>query len=189
MLRSSTGIRLMEITFFTDLINALGKVATGLKAFVNLPMAERETIRLTLDETYRLIDTTLDIVIIRLGDIQIQPSDDNFLREVARLDNDNEWMQAEREFRLCHRLRIALRETETLAGRLAGAMSAKGWNRCYGRYTPFSLPKAKLRYSLDRSFNNSLTMFATWIRALGQFNPIGTCGPPFADRSSPNGKS
>jgi peptidoglycan hydrolase-like protein with peptidoglycan-binding domain len=86
-------------------------------------------------------------------------------------------------------LRVVLHETETIAGRLAGAMSAKGWDRCYSRTMPFSLPKAKLRCSFDRSFNNSLTMFATWIRARGQFNPIGTCGPPFADRSTPNGKS
>lgn len=58
--------------------------------------------RQTLDETYRLIDTTLNMVIIRLGDILLRAVDDDFLREAARLDNYNEWMQAEREFRLCH---------------------------------------------------------------------------------------
>lgn len=117
----------MELKLFTDLIDALDKVAGGLKAIVNLPKAERETIRRTLDETYRLIDTTLNMVIIRLGDIVLQAPNDDFLREVARLDNYNEWMQAEREFRLCRSLRVALRETETLAGRLAGAVSAKDW--------------------------------------------------------------
>jgi hypothetical protein len=91
----------MEFKFFTDLIDALGKVAGGLKAIVNMPKAERETMRRTLDETYRLIDTTLNMVIIRLGDIQLQASDDDLLGEVARLDNYNEWMQAEREFRRC----------------------------------------------------------------------------------------
>jgi hypothetical protein len=91
----------MEFKFFTDLIDALGKVAGGLKAIVNMPKAERETMRRTLDETYRLIDTTLNMVIIWLGDIQLQASDDDLLREVARLDNYNEWMQAEREFRRC----------------------------------------------------------------------------------------
>jgi hypothetical protein len=94
----------MEIKLFTDLIDALGKVADSLKAIVNLPKAERATIRRTLDETYRLIDTTLNMVIIRLGDIQLQPTDDDVLREVARLDNYNERMQAEREFRLCRSL-------------------------------------------------------------------------------------
>jgi hypothetical protein len=118
----------MDIKLFTDLIDALNKVADGLKAIVNLPKAERETIRQTLDETYRLIDTTLNMVIIRLGDIQLQASDDDFLREVAQLDNYNEWMQAEREFRLCRSLRVALRETETLASRLTGAVSTKDWD-------------------------------------------------------------
>jgi len=33
----------MEIKLFTDLIDALGKVAGGLKTIVNLPKAERET--------------------------------------------------------------------------------------------------------------------------------------------------
>jgi hypothetical protein len=116
------------LTFFTDLIDALGKVAGGLKAVVNLPKAQRETIRQTLDENYRLIDTTLNMVIIRLGDIVLQPNNDDFLREAARLDNYMEWMQAEREFRLCQSLRVALRETETLAGKLAGAVSTKDWN-------------------------------------------------------------
>lgn len=118
----------MGIKLFTDLIDALGKVAGGLKALVNLPKAERETIRRTLDETYRLIDTTLNMVIIRLGDIQLPASDDDFLREVARLDNYNEWIQAEREFCLCCSLRFALRETETLASGLTGTVSAKDWD-------------------------------------------------------------
>lgn len=118
----------MTIKLFSDLIDAFGKVAGGLKVIVNLPQTERETIRQTLDETYRLIDTTLNMVIIRLGDIQLEPSDDDLLREVARLDNYNEWMQAEREFRLCRSLRVALRETQTLVSRLTGAVSTKDWD-------------------------------------------------------------
>ncbi|MBI1926548.1 hypothetical protein HYR99_20180 [Candidatus Poribacteria bacterium] len=74
----------MELKLITDLIDALGKVAGGLKAIVNLPKAEREAMRKTLDETYRLIDTTLNMVIIRLGDILLPASDDAFLREAAR---------------------------------------------------------------------------------------------------------
>lgn len=118
----------MQLKLFSDLIDALGKVAGGLKAMANLPKAEREAIRRTPDETYRLIDTTLNMVIIRLGDIHLRESDDDFQREVARLDNYGEWMQAEREFRLCRSLRVALRETETLSSRLMGAVSTKDWN-------------------------------------------------------------
>ena len=119
----------MELKLFTDLIDALGKVAGGLKAIVNLTKAEREAMRRTLDETYRLIDTTLNMVIIRLGDILLHAADDDFLREATRLDNYNEWMQAEREFRLCRSLRVALRETETLAGKLAQRRQRQGLGR------------------------------------------------------------
>lgn len=89
----------MELKLVTDLIDALAKVAGGLKAIVNLAKAEREAMRRTLDETYRLVDTTLDIVIIRLGDIRLLAADDDLLREAARLDTYNAWIQAEREFR------------------------------------------------------------------------------------------
>jgi hypothetical protein len=118
----------MELKLFTDLIDALGKVAGGLKAIVNLPKAERETMRRTLDETYRLVDTTLNMVIIRLGDILLQTADEDFLREAVRLSNCGEWMQAERDFRLCRSLRVALRETQTLVGKLTGAVSTKDWD-------------------------------------------------------------
>lgn len=140
---------------FTDLIDALGKVAGGLKAIVNLPKSERETIRRTLDETYRLIDTTRNMLIVRLGDIQLQPTDDVVLREVARLVNYNEWMQAEREFRLCSSLRVALRETEALVDRQFGTVSTKDWEARYSRCIPFSPPKAKTRCSSASSSKNS----------------------------------
>ena len=63
----------MELKLFTDLIGALGYVVDGLKVIVNLPKAERETMRLTLDKTHRLIYTTLNMVIIPLGDILPRP--------------------------------------------------------------------------------------------------------------------
>ena len=91
----------MEFRLFTDLIDALGEVAGGLKATVNLTRTERETMRRTLGEAWRLIDTTLNMVIIRLGEISLSAADADFQREAAGQDNDNEWMQAGRGFRLC----------------------------------------------------------------------------------------
>ena len=55
------------------------------------------------------------MVIIGLCDMLLHASDYDFLREAALLDNYNDWMQAVREFRLCRSMRVALRETETLA--------------------------------------------------------------------------
>ncbi len=69
----------MKLKHFTDLIDALGKV--------NLPKAEVEKMRLTLNETCRLIDTTNNLAIIQMGDILLQAADDEFLCDPARLDN------------------------------------------------------------------------------------------------------
>lgn len=46
-----------------------GKVAGGLKAMVNLSKTEWQGMRQTLDEIFRLIDTTFNMGIIGLGDI------------------------------------------------------------------------------------------------------------------------
>jgi len=117
----------VDLKLFTDLIEALGKVAKGVKSISDIPKSEREKYRAVLDETYRLIDTTLNMVIIRLGDIQAADDDQDFMDGVAGLDNYSDWMHAEREFRLCKSLRVVLRETETLSGRLAGALSTADW--------------------------------------------------------------
>lgn len=118
----------MQIKIFSDLIDAIGKVAKGVKAIADLPKMERDKYRQTMDETYRLIDTTLNMVIIRLGDILLLNSDNEILPEVERLGNFDEWHRAEREFRLCKSLRATVRETETLRTRLTGKISAKDWN-------------------------------------------------------------
>ncbi len=88
----------MELKLFSTLIEALGKVANGLKAIVNLLKAERRAMRRTLDEIYRLIDTTLNRVIIQPGDLLLLAADEYFLRKGAQLDNAGERMQAERSW-------------------------------------------------------------------------------------------
>ena len=47
---------------------------------------------------------------------------------VAELGNYGEWMQAEREFRLCQSLRTAVREAETLSAAFTGRVSTNDWN-------------------------------------------------------------
>jgi hypothetical protein len=69
---------IMELKLFTDLIAAPARwLAGGLKAIVNLPEVERETMRQTLNETYRVTDTTLNMLITRLGAILLYTVDDS----------------------------------------------------------------------------------------------------------------
>lgn len=118
----------MEFKLFTDLIEILGKVAKGFKTLKDIPRKERDKFREVMDETYRLIDTTLNMVIIRLGDILLPDQENEFIEEVSKLNNYNGWIQAEREFRLCRSLRIALRETQSLYDRLTGSFSTQDWD-------------------------------------------------------------
>ncbi len=118
----------MEFKLFTDLIDTLGKVTKGLKALKDIPKKERAKFREVMDETYRLIDTTLNMVIIRLGDILLPENAHEFSEEVSKLNNYNGWIQAEREFRLCRSLRAALRETQSLFDRLTGSLSTQDWD-------------------------------------------------------------
>ena len=70
----------MELKLFAHLINTLSKVASRLKVIVNLPKAVREKYRQSMDNIYRLIDTMLNRVLIRLNNILRQDADDDFLR-------------------------------------------------------------------------------------------------------------
>jgi hypothetical protein len=142
----------MALKLFTGLIGALSKVAGGLKAIINLPKDEQE-----LDGTHRLIGTSLNMVIIRLGDILLHASDDGFLREAVQLDNYSGWLQAEREFQLCRSLRVALREAETLAGRLADAVSTRDWDALLQQMQAILATKGEIHYSSASSSSNPPT--------------------------------
>lgn len=120
----------MELKFelFPDMIGALGKIGAGLAAAVDIPKKERDKYRQAMKETYRLIDTHLNMVILRLGDIQLFDDDRTFMQEVTKLDNYAEWRNAEREFRLCENLRATYSEAERLRGKLVGSRSVQDWD-------------------------------------------------------------
>jgi hypothetical protein len=80
----------MELKLFTDLIDALSKVASGLKALVELPRKEKEKYRQTPGDTFRLIDTTPNMVLIPSGDILLLKEGEAFLDDVTGLDNCDE---------------------------------------------------------------------------------------------------
>ena len=113
----------MNIKLFSDMIDALGKITGALKSAASLPKAERDRYRQTMGENYRLIDTTLNMIVIRLGDILLPGNEPGFVQEVAKLDNYDDWMRAEREFRLCQSLRAALSEMKRFSGQLKAEVS------------------------------------------------------------------
>ncbi len=114
-----------EIKIFTDFIDALGKVTDALKRAASIPKNERDRFRQVMADNYRLIDTTLNMIIIRLGDILLPTKEPSFVQEVESLDNFGSWMQAEREFRLCGSLRAALREMQSFSGDFKARVSVR----------------------------------------------------------------
>jgi len=143
----------MDIKLFTDLIDALGKVTTGLKTVFNLPRSERDEIRNILADSYRLIDTTLNMLIIRLGDILLVENQNNLLDETMRLDNYEGWLKAEREFRLCMSLRTALRETESFIGKINDAVCIKDCNAMHLMMKEILATEGELATFISMQFN------------------------------------
>lgn len=153
----------MELKLFSDLIDALAKVLGAVKGVAKLPKAERDRYRQTMDETYRLVDTTINMVVVRLGDILTPEMAPQLIAEVTKLDNFGEWIQAEREFRLCKGLRVALRESEGLTAALKGHVSANDWDALLSQMRVLLATEGEVAAFLS-----------TWFRNLAEFARQGT---------------
>lgn len=100
----------MDIKFFSDIIDTLEKVGKGVIALKKIPEKQRKKYREAIGETYTILNSALNLVLNRLGDIMLLDQRADFFGEVKRLDNFEEWRQIEREVRLCSNLRAAGRE-------------------------------------------------------------------------------
>ncbi len=118
----------MEFNFFSDLIKALGKVFEGVQKVSDFTKGQRAEYYDVMSEAYQLINTTLSMVIIRLGDILEASKKDDFREEVRALNNYGDWIEVERKFRLCESLRRSVRETKNLLQKMKGKVSTKDWD-------------------------------------------------------------
>ena len=115
------------MSLFSDIFDSIEKAFKAVKAIANLPKETRDELRNTFDETFRLLDTSLNMVIIRLGEILRIANEQDFNIEVSQLNNDASWAQAEREFRLCKSLRHAVNETGRVKNKILNYISMKDW--------------------------------------------------------------
>jgi len=100
----------MDIKFFSDMIDTLEKIGKGLIALKKVPEKQRKKYQEAIGETYTLLNSAINLVLNRLGDIILIDEQAEFFNEVKRLDNFEEWRQVEREVRLCNSLRATGRE-------------------------------------------------------------------------------
>ena len=122
-------IKILKMNLFTDLIAALKEATHSLKDLAGLTKKEREKYRDNFQEAYILLNTTLGMVISKLGDARDEERKEEFNRKVKSLDNFEEWFDAERKIGLCGNLRNLRREMDTILGRITGLLSVKSWKK------------------------------------------------------------
>jgi hypothetical protein len=83
----------MTFKIFTDAINALEKLRKSIATIANIPKAKRTAYRDAVRDTYSLLDSALNLVSNRLGDlIQLAEQDrKKFTAELRALANEKGW--------------------------------------------------------------------------------------------------
>lgn len=118
---------IMDIKLFGDLIDSLDRFGSWLSSATSLPKKERDEYRKVLDDTYTTIDTAFVLVITRLRDILDPEHSNRFSFEVQNLSNTKEWLDTERQVRLCASLRATRSEMDKIKPKLAGIISTSDW--------------------------------------------------------------
>ncbi len=117
----------VKLDFFGDILDSLGKIISTLKSIKNIPKVKRDGIRETLSGTYLLLNTTLNMILIRLAEIYRIQDETTFIQEVTLIQYDGTWVDSERAFQLCEGLKYGLREWEVLDQSLINLISLKNW--------------------------------------------------------------
>ena len=115
----------MEIKVFSDMINALEQVGKGILSIKDLQVRKRQHYRKVIDETYRLLDSAILLVLNRLSNLLLIEKQEDFIRELRGLDNFTEWTNIERQVRLCNNLHTTGREMEDLYNKLIDRISLR----------------------------------------------------------------
>lgn len=119
----------MEIKIFSDAIDALEKVAKAVIALKNIPKQERQRYKEAVKDSYTLMNSAVNLVFLRLGDILLLDTKGEFLKEVRRLDNTQEWLQLERDVRLCNKLREVHGEIDNFVlTRMLVRLGSRDWD-------------------------------------------------------------
>ncbi len=117
----------MDIKLFSDFMNALEKAINLFGKALQFPAGQREKYRQVINDTYRILNTALDMVTIRLSNLLKR--DDMFLaRDVGGLKWEWEWLQAERDLQLCENLRSTRQEARVLGNHLVAVNCIDKWN-------------------------------------------------------------
>ncbi len=118
----------IKINFFAGILDAIGKVVAGIKGISNIPTQAREEIRDTLSDTFKMLDSTINVVIFRLSEILRISDEIDFKEAVQNLPYDEKWKAVEREMRLCSSLRHSIVEWKRPKSSFINHISTSDWN-------------------------------------------------------------
>ena len=147
----------MELSLFKDLLDCSERVIGAIRALAGIPRAEREKYRKVLDETYTLLDTTLNMVTIKLGNILLL-DDGSMMNEAASLANWQQWKEAERHFGLCDALRAAVGEAERLPAQVTGSLSVSDWDALRNQMKAILSSEGELALYVSNHFEQLFAM-------------------------------
>jgi hypothetical protein len=94
---------------------------------VKMSSNERQLYRDVVEKTFELLDGAVVLVILRLGDVLVKAKTDKdeFLMELGKLDNFEEWLSTERKVGLCSQLKASGCEMDSLWTGLKDRLSLK----------------------------------------------------------------
>lgn len=113
----------MGIEIFSDMVNAVKEIAK----LASIPEEEREYYREAVGDAYKLLYSAASLVQNRLGRLLQIDDQDVFIRELRGLDNLDEWIDIERDVRMCDKLRAVGYEMQNLRRMLRGRIAVRNW--------------------------------------------------------------
>ena len=134
-----------DVKLFSDFEAALRQAAIDVAALANIPKKQRRQYLETISDAYRLMDTTLSLVINRVTELVNDAHEGKLLRyKVGELAYYQPWLDAERHLRLCDNLRFTGREMRSIPGHVAGRFSTHDWEALRELFETFTEGEAAL---------------------------------------------
>lgn len=111
-----------SLGLYAKIRGAIKGIAQDIASVEEIPGKTRKEYLDIIDETMTLLCTSLEMVMTRLQDLLIlargtDADQKKFISELRNLDYFDDWIRAEREFRLCRNLRWRAREMSGLIDR------------------------------------------------------------------------
>lgn len=117
----------LPIGVFKDAVDALETLGSMAAQAGGVPGARRKRYLQAVQDAYQLLNTAMNLVLVRLGDLSLEKKK-GFLDGLAALDNIHEWLAIERQLKLCSSLRATHTELDTAILRMS-FLRGRDWDK------------------------------------------------------------